>query len=175
MSNVEVTDFLRWSVDKDAQEDIDAAEARHIPGLTPQDFWNAVYDFDPSSDGTTTLERTFHARQGQTLTLGKIYGQATLKLISGKALFHQTKTILKTRALSLLLTTLRQTEEQSAIQVDTLQKTRPRHITCHSQPRQIQRPAQPQPLHLIKTTSYADSQVLDMSPRSLGERLVMSS
>lgn len=81
MSNVEVTDFLRWSVDKDAQGDIDAAAARQIPGLIPQDFWNAVYDYDAWSNGNTQLEKIFHARQGQTLTLGKIYGQTTLKLI----------------------------------------------------------------------------------------------
>lgn len=61
-----------------------AAAARYIPNLKEHDFWDAVYEFDPRGPGQpelSRLERIYESGQLQTLTLGKIHGKTTLKLL----------------------------------------------------------------------------------------------
>ena len=59
-------------------------EERFIPSLTEQNFWAAVYEFDPLASETpeiTRLERIMESGQLSELILGKIHGKTTLKLI----------------------------------------------------------------------------------------------
>ena len=72
-----------------------AIAARFIPNLTEQDFWDAVYDFDPlapDSPPVTRLQQIMYSGQLKTLTLGKIYGRTTLKLIPCEGALPTTET-----------------------------------------------------------------------------------
>lgn len=67
-----------------AQANLKAAAARRIPNLNEQDFWDAVYEFDPLGPGqpeTSRLEKILESGQLSRVTLGKIYGKTTLKLL----------------------------------------------------------------------------------------------
>ena len=84
MREASLDKYALWALKHDWQEEEAIKAARYIPDLTEQDFWDAVYNFDPSAPNapeTSRLEEIFISGQLKELTLGKVYGQKTLKLI----------------------------------------------------------------------------------------------
>ena len=84
MRNATMQDYTGYVIRQMAGANIKAAAARHIPNLKEQDFWDAVYEFDPRGPGqpeVSRLEKIYDSGQLQTLTLGKLYGKITLKLL----------------------------------------------------------------------------------------------
>ena len=84
MQNATVGDYTGYIIRQMADANQNAAAARYIPNLTERDFWDAVYDFDPrrpDQPEVSRLEKIYDSGQLQTLSLGKIYGTTTLKLL----------------------------------------------------------------------------------------------
>ena len=94
MKDVTPNDFFDYVVRRD--ERARAANLNAIPMYTAEDFWNAAYDFDPLSptatpDGTQLAKIAMSGRL-QCITLGKIYGHTTLKLIPALGTLPATET-----------------------------------------------------------------------------------
>lgn len=75
-------DYIHYHVRKDASE-IEAANARPPP--SSEEFWNAAYAFDPfdrkSSSEPDALQNILTSGRLGLITLGKVYGHTTLKLL----------------------------------------------------------------------------------------------